>query len=138
MYSFWSPHELSSSLGLAVFLPDDHVGPWKSYSGDEIRQAAIKMRDFRNRWDSDQVSASRRVHVGRYDSLESIPGSRWLYAFPYDRNYASIRIVDGKTGMYTMQDLDVDPIGPTYASAPVVYSLEPNRILIGDAVENEE
>lgn len=71
--------------------------------------------------------------------MESIPGSRWLYAFRDHINDGSaVGIVDGKTGMSTIQDLDVGPIGPTYAAPLVVYSLEPNRILIGGSGENDE
>jgi hypothetical protein len=139
MYSFWSPHELSPSLGLAAFLPDDHVGPWRSYSGDEIRQAATKMRDFRSRWDSEQVSASHRVNVGRYTSLEAIPGSRWLYALQHGINGADIfRIIDGKTGVSTILDLDAGPIADLEEGQSIGYSLEPNRILIGCTNKNGE
>jgi hypothetical protein len=90
------------------------------------------MRDLRSRWESEQLSASHRVNVGRYASLEAIPGSRWLYALQRGRKGAYfLRIIDGKTGISTIQDLDVGPVASMYDELSVGYSLEPNRILIG-------
>jgi hypothetical protein len=98
------------------------------------------MRNFRSRWGSEQVSASPRVSVGRHTIVRSIPGSRWLYAFQTGINDDGVVvIVDGKTGMSAMQDVDVSPIGsPHAAPPPIVYSLEPNRILLGGFGENDE
>jgi hypothetical protein len=95
------------------------------------------MRDFRSNWASEHVSASHRVNVGRYTALEAIPGSRWLCAFQYGRNGAGfVRIVDGKTGISTVQDLDVGSIGSVVAPQFVGCSLEPNRILMGCTEED--
>jgi hypothetical protein len=97
------------------------------------------MRDFRGRWGSEQVSSSHRVHVGRYDSLEGIPGSRWLYAIQHGINGADfLRIIDGKTGISTIEDLDVGPIEDLENGKSVGYSVEPNRVFIGCASENDE
>lgn len=93
------------------------------------------MRNFKDRWNSERVRATHRVHLGRYNSLVVIPGSRWLYNFHHD---TSIGIVDGKTGMSTMQELDVGPVEATYTEQlPVACSLEPNRILMGGSGEDD-
>jgi hypothetical protein len=97
------------------------------------------MRDFRGRWESEQLSASYRVNVGRYASLEAIPGSRWLYALQRGRNGADfLRIIDGRTGISTIPDLDVGLIESLDEGPSVGHSLEPNRILIGFANKNDD
>jgi hypothetical protein len=97
------------------------------------------MRDFRGRWESERVNASHRVNIGRYASLEGIPGSIWLYAFERGSNTADfLKIIDGKTGICTIQDLDVGPVESLYDDQSVGYSLEPNRILIGCTNNNDD
>jgi hypothetical protein len=71
--------------------------------------------------------------------LEGVPGSRWLYALQRGKNGANfIRIIDGKTGISTIQDLDAGPIADLDGNISVGYSLEPNRIIIGCSSENDE
>jgi hypothetical protein len=92
------------------------------------------MRDFRSRWESEQVSASHRVNIGRYAWLEAIPGSRWLYALQRGINGTNfLKIIDGKTGICAIQDLDVGPIDWLQEELCVGYSFEPNHIFIGFA-----
>lgn len=140
LYSFWRPHELDAFSGFSAFLPTERIGPWRGYSGDDIRLAAMKMRGCRDNWQSEQPIAKYRVSITAKEGiLLGIPGTRWLYSFQQYSSSLQVQFADGRTGHRTAKGIDIVPPGTIVGDeSPAIFSLEPDKILIGDSGENDE
>jgi len=70
-YSFWNPHEFIGTSALSAFLPKHRLGPWKSYSGEEIRISVERMCKFKHRWIPGHARAIH--HLSIWEAYEFIP-----------------------------------------------------------------
>ncbi|KIM28551.1 hypothetical protein M408DRAFT_23603 [Serendipita vermifera MAFF 305830] len=140
LYSYWNPQDFYHPCGLSAFLPKTRVGPWRSYTGDELRLAATKLREFKLNWNSDLPVSTHRVGLdAARPLLQGLPGSRWLFiSYPHDLGSTVVRFIDGKTGISTIDEFDISPPDTEYGNeVPAAWLVAPDEILVGTSGESE-
>lgn len=74
-------------------------------------------------------------------SLQSVPGSRWLYGSSDCETESDgfLVFLDGRTGLSTEKGIEVTPPGTTYqVESAIAHSLKPNEILVGASGNDKE